>query len=120
MADILFPTPLIPSLHLCRRLERLALRLSDFPAALAVLGCSPRYLEIVASSEVLDSWTLEDYQSNVLYAVGKEPLDQVESVKISRAPGIHDAVGSREIALLVKIGKRKGKSAGNAGKRVKM
>ncbi|GAA5897814.1 uncharacterized protein JCM6883_000829 [Sporobolomyces salmoneus] len=110
ISDVLSPTPLVPSLHLCRRLERLAVKLSDFPSVLAVVGCSPRHLEIVASSEILDEWTLIDYQSNVLYAVGREPLDRLETVKVSRAPGIHDSLGSRETALLVKIGKRKGKT----------
>ncbi|GAA6017167.1 hypothetical protein JCM11491_001841 [Sporobolomyces phaffii] len=117
MADIFFSTSLIPCLNRCQRLERLAIKLLDLPAAIAVLDCSPRQLEIVASSEVLDNWTFEDYQSNVLWAVGKEPLDQVESVKVSRAPGIYDSVGSREVALLVKIGRRKQRGSIPPGKR---
>lgn len=112
LADILISTPLVPSLHLCRQLERLSIKLSDFPSALAVLGCSPRHLEIVASSEVIDDWTFIDYQTNILYAVGKEPLEQLETVRVSRAPGIQDSLGSRETALLVKIGRRKTKAAG--------
>jgi hypothetical protein len=110
IADTLSPTPIVPSLHLCQQLERLVIKLSDFPSALAVLHCSPRHLEIVASSEILDDWTFLDYQTNVLYAVGKEPLDKLETVKVSRAPGIHDSVGSRESALSVKIGRRKVKA----------
>lgn len=120
MADLLLPTPFVPLLHHCRRLERLAVRLSDFPSTLAVLACAPRHLDIVASNDVLDSWTFEDFQSNVLYAVGKEPLDRLESVKVSRAPGIYDSCGSRETALLVKIGKRKAKGGLAGGKRVKL
>ncbi|GAA5935050.1 uncharacterized protein JCM15063_003136 [Sporobolomyces koalae] len=110
ISSVELPTPVVPSLHQCRSLERLALKLSDLPAALAVLESSPQHLEVVASSDVIDQWTLEDYQTNVLYAIGKEPLEDIESVKVLRAPGVHDAPRSREVALFVKIGKRKVKA----------
>jgi len=105
LAEVDPPTPLIPSLHGCQQLERLSIKLSDFPAALAILGCSPQHLEVVASSDTLDTWTWEDYQSNVLFAIGKAPLDKVENVKIVRLPGIDET--QREVALSVKIGKRR-------------
>lgn len=107
VAEINPPTPIVPSLHLCQRLERLAIKLSDLPSTLAVLDCSPQHLEVVASSDTLDSWTWEEYQSNVLCSIGKAPLDKLESVKILRSPGIDDSPGTRETALLVKIGKRR-------------
>ena len=105
LAEIDPPTPLVPSLHYCQGLERLSIKLSDFPSTLAVLACSPQHLEVVASSDTLDSWTWEDYQSYVLSAIGKAPLDKVESVKIVRLPGIDET--QREVALSVKIGKRR-------------
>lgn len=105
LAEIDPPTPLIPSLHYCQKLERLSIKLSDFPSTLAVLGCSPQHLEVVASSDTLDFWTWEDYQSNVLSAIGKAPLDKVETVKIFRSPGIDET--QRDVALSVKIGKRR-------------
>ncbi|GAA6063900.1 hypothetical protein JCM10212_002432 [Sporobolomyces blumeae] len=112
MAEFDASTPVVPSLRHCRRLERLTIQLSHLPATLAVLDCPLRHLEIVGPTAELDAWTWEDYHANVLNAIGKSPLDRVETVKVLRSPGVDDSPGgSREVALLVKMGTRKTRAA---------
>lgn len=113
IADLLDSTRVVvPALANCRNLEQVAVNLSDFPQFVdSVSHCAPQHVEVVASSDVVDEWTFLDYQSNVLFAIGKAPFDRVETVKVSRAPGIDDSAGSRETALFVKVGKRKTKHA---------